>query len=72
MCELGVDEATIRELGGWKTKNMIDRYAHPSWNHKREALKRLEKVPPKLPPNKNQAHTSDLTTTLTSDNIKII
>jgi len=72
LCELGVDEATIRELGGWKTKNMIDRYSHPSMNHKRETVERLEKVPPILPPHQNQAHTSNLTTTLTSDNIKTI
>ncbi len=56
LCELGVDEATIRELGGWKTKNMIDRYSHPSMNHKREAVEKLEKVPPKLPLNQNQMH----------------
>lgn len=69
---MGVDEATIRELGGWKTKNMIDRYAHPSLNHKREAIERLEKVPPIFTPNLKHAHTSNLTTTLNSDNIKII
>ena len=28
--EAGVPEATIMELGGWKTRSMIDRYAHPS------------------------------------------
>ncbi len=45
MCELGVDEATIMEIGGWKTRSMINRYAHPSMDHKREALEKLNKVP---------------------------
>ena len=45
MCELGIDEATIMELGGWKTRSMINRYAHPSMDHKREALEKLNKVP---------------------------
>jgi integrase len=49
MCELGVDEATIMQLGGWKTRSMIDRYAHPSMDHKREVLERLNKVPLILP-----------------------
>lgn len=49
MCELGVDEATIMQLGGWKTRSMIDRYAHPSTDHKREALEKLNKVPLILP-----------------------
>ncbi len=70
MCELGVDEATIRELGGWKTKNMIDRYAHPSWDHKREILERLNKVPLILPLGTEENHSSNLTTTLNSVNIK--
>jgi integrase len=47
MCELGIDEATIMELGGWKTRSMINRYAHPSMDHKRAALEKLNKVPPK-------------------------
>ncbi len=49
MCELGVDEATIMQIGGWKTRSMIDRYAHPSTDHKREALEKLNKVPLVLP-----------------------
>ena len=49
MCELGVDEATIMEIGGWKTRSMINRYAHPSMDHKREALEKLNKVPLILP-----------------------
>jgi integrase len=49
LCELGVDEATIMQLGGWKTRSMIDRYAHPSTDHKREALEKLNKVPLILP-----------------------
>ena len=54
MCELGVDEATIQELGGWKTRSMINRYAHPSINHKRKALEKLDEVPPKVPPWENR------------------
>ena len=53
MCELGVDEATIMEIGGWKTRSMINRYSHPSIEGKREALERLNKVPLNLPPLEN-------------------
>jgi len=45
LCELGVDEATIMELGRWKTRSMINRYAHPSTDHKRQVLERLNKIP---------------------------
>ena len=56
MCELGADEATTMELGGWKTRSMINRYAHPSTDHKREVLERLNKVPLILPlPKKSDA-----------------
>jgi integrase len=69
MCELGVDEATIMELGGWKTRSMINRYAHPSMQHKREALEKLSKVPLILPLLEKDEHLKNLTTTLISDNI---
>ena len=69
MCELGIDETTIRELGGWKTRSMIDRYAHPSMNHKRKALEKLSRVPLNFTLSKNRRHPSNLTTTLISDKI---
>ena len=37
----GVDVLTIKELGGWKTLAMVQRYAHLSPDHKRAALGRL-------------------------------
>ena len=37
----GVDILTIKELGGWKTLTMVQRYAHLSPDHKRAALGRL-------------------------------
>jgi len=37
----GVDLLTIKELGGWKTLAMVQRYAHLSPDHKRAALGRL-------------------------------
>ena len=69
MCELGIDEATIMELGGWKTRSMINRYAHPSMQNKREALEKLSKVPLILPLLEKDEHLKNLTTTLISDNI---
>ena len=72
MCALGVDEATIRELGGWKTQSMIDRYAHPSMNHKREALEKLNKVLLNSTLSSNKRHPSNLKATLTSDKINKI
>ena len=69
LSELGVDETTIRELGGWKTRSMIDRYAHPSMKHKREALEKLSKVPLDFTLSQNQSHPSNLNTTLDSEYI---
>ena len=69
MCELGVDEATIMEIGGWKTRSMINRYAHPSMDHKREALEKLNKVPLILPLVEEDKHPSKSTTPLNSVNI---
>lgn len=37
----GVDLLMIKELGGWKTLTMVQRYAHLSPDHKRAALGRL-------------------------------
>ena len=68
MCELGVDEATIQGIGGWKTRSMINRYTHPSMDHKREALEKLNKVPLGTEDN----HPSNLTTPLNRVNIKKI
>ena len=35
MAMAGVDLLTIKELGGWKTIQMVQRYAHLSPDHKR-------------------------------------
>lgn len=45
MCELGIDEATIMKIGGWKTRRMINRYSHISIEHMREVLERLSSHP---------------------------
>ena len=60
------------ELGGWKTRSMINRYAHPSTGHKREVLERLNKVPLILPLVEKDEHPSNETITLTSYNINKI
>jgi len=41
MAMTGVDPMTIQQLGGWKTLQMVQRYAHLSPDHKRAALGRL-------------------------------
>jgi integrase len=37
----GVDLLTIKELGGWKTLAMVQRYAHLSPGHRQSAIERL-------------------------------
>jgi integrase len=37
----GVDLLTIKELGGWKTLSMVQRYAHLSPGHRHTAIERL-------------------------------
>lgn len=37
----GVDLLTIKELGGWKTLTMVQRYAHLSPGHQRQAVERI-------------------------------
>jgi hypothetical protein len=40
----GVDLLTVKELGGWKSLKplmMVQRYAHLSPSHRREAIERL-------------------------------
>jgi len=37
----GVDLLTVKELGGWKSLTMVQRYAHLSRSHRREAIERL-------------------------------
>jgi len=37
----GVDPFTIKELGGWKSLSMVQRYAHLSPSHSRDAIERL-------------------------------
>ncbi len=41
----GVDLNTIQELGGWKTPQMVRRYAHLSPDHKRKAINVLNIQP---------------------------
>jgi hypothetical protein len=38
---VGVGLRTIRELGGWPSLKMVERYAHLSPSHKAEAVERL-------------------------------
>lgn len=38
----GVDAMTIQRLGEWKTLQMVQRYAHLSPDHKRQAVERLD------------------------------
>jgi hypothetical protein len=38
----GVDPLTIQQLGGWKTLQMVQRYAHLSPDHTRQAIERLQ------------------------------
>lgn len=37
----GVDLLTLKELGGWKSLAMVQRYAHLSPSHRSEAIERL-------------------------------
>ncbi len=37
----GVDVLTIKELGGWKSLAMVQRYAHLSPSHRSQAIERL-------------------------------
>jgi len=37
----GVDPLTIKEVGGWRTPAMIQRYAHLAPSHLHEAVERL-------------------------------
>jgi len=37
----GVDLLTIKELGGWKSLPMVQRYAHLSPSQRRTAIERL-------------------------------
>jgi integrase len=44
----GVDMRTVQELDGWKSLNMVQRYAHLSQEHKRQAGKLLAGNSPTL------------------------
>jgi hypothetical protein len=37
----GVDILTIKELGGWKSLKMVERYSHIGADHRRAAIERL-------------------------------
>jgi site-specific recombinase XerD len=37
----GVDPLTLKELGGWKSLSMIQRYAHLAPGHLQQAVERL-------------------------------
>ena len=37
----GVDRLAIKELGGWKSLVMVQRYAHLSLSHRSQAIERL-------------------------------
>ena len=41
----GVDLLTLKELGGWKSLQMVQRYAHLSPSHRRSAIERLVRRP---------------------------
>jgi integrase len=41
----GVDLLTIKELGGWKSLQMVQRYAHLSPSHRHSAIERLVRRP---------------------------
>ena len=45
MAMAGVDPLTIQQLGGWKTLQMVQRYAHLSPDHTRQAIERLPILP---------------------------
>jgi len=81
MKEAGVDDKTIMEIGGWKTRSMVDRYSHPSMAHKRSAIEKIQtrknehsrdQVPLKITLGAKQNQSVNLTTTLNSANIKAI
>jgi integrase len=57
----GVDLRTVQELGGWKSLNMVQRYAHLSQDHKRQAVELLVKNSTSLitPPHVTTANKKD-------------
>jgi hypothetical protein len=44
----GVDLRTVQEFGGWKSLNMVQRYAHLSREHKQEAVEPLAYISPSV------------------------
>ena len=48
----GVDLLTIKELGGWKSLQMVQRYAHLSPSHRHSAIERLVRRPTSAEPAK--------------------
>ena len=68
-----MDAPTIMEIGGWKTDSMVRRYSHPSMDHKRRAIEKIQQgVPLIFTTDKQIEQPSNLTTTLSSVNIKTI
>ena len=81
MKEAGVDDKTIMEIGGWKTRCMVDRYSHPSMEHKRSAIEKIQTrknehsrdgVPLKITLGAKQNQSLNLTNTPNGDNINAI
>lgn len=72
MSEAGIDAPTIMEIGGWETDSMIKRYSHPSMEHKRSAIKKIQQGVPLIftTTGDESEQPSNLTTTLISENIK--
>jgi integrase len=44
----GADLRAVQELGGWKSLNMVQRYAHLSQEYKRKAIELLSENSPSL------------------------
>jgi hypothetical protein len=54
LCDEGGDLRTFRELGGWKSLKMFERYIHPGPERKRQAVVSLvSAVPSEFPPSKS-------------------
>ena len=52
----GADLRTVQELGGWKSLNLVQRYAHLSQEHKRQAVELLAGKSPTVFPTSTPEH----------------